>query len=549
MAESIGSVLERIDRLERALGRQSPATRTYPGDPMGYIRDVLRAKPTPDQERIAQSLLVPPFRTIVDSGHSVGKTWLAAALTNWWYDTYDPGVVITTAPTERDVVDLLWTEVRLQRQRVGLRSDFIGGRAPEMRTSDEHYAKGYTARDGMSFVGRHRERMLFIFDEADSVASNYYVTTKSMFKPESGHAWLCIGNPISTSSQAALEQLCVDRDGKPAWHVFNLSALDHPNLVAERKGKSGKDLPCPNAVSLAQVDQWIRDWCELLPDLQDMTSTDIEWPPGSATWWRPGPVAEARILGRRPSAGTWGVWSAWLWDNSCRHQEFGDAEILPEVGCDVARYGDDWTSFHVRWGPVSIAHESYNGLSQDRVAGRLKHWAQWCAAFANGKRDARAEPVKAQQIRCKVDDSPVSGGVIDLAGGYAFVGIQAGGKAQQAEWYPNKRSELWFRTAERARRGLVDLSRLPRDVLAKLRQQALAPEWAPNGAGQRVVEPKEETKARIGRSPDDMDALNLAYYDGGGFLAPSLVIPNVDARAEFERDYEGRGRMMFGKRG
>jgi hypothetical protein len=100
-----------------------------------------------------------------------------------WFDVFDPGVVITTAPTERDVVDLLWTELRLQRERAGLPCHFIGARAPEMRTSEEHYAKGYTARKGESFQGRHRQRMLFIFDEGEGVDSNYWTTAKTMFKP------------------------------------------------------------------------------------------------------------------------------------------------------------------------------------------------------------------------------------------------------------------------------------------------------------------------------------------------------------------------------
>jgi hypothetical protein len=35
-----------------------------------------------------------------------------------------------------------------------------------------------------------------------------------------------------------------------------------------------------------------------------------------------------------------------------------------------------------------------------------------------------------------------------------------------------------------------------------------------DSTGRRVVESKERTKARLGRSPDDMDALNLAYSAG-----------------------------------
>lgn len=525
---------EQIARLSRPLASR------FPGDPVGYCANVLHVKLTPDQVTIAQALIQHPFRVIVDSAHNIGKTFAAAALCSWWYDTYDPGVVITTAPTERDVVDLLWTEVRLLRSRAGLPDTFCGPRAPEMRTSDDHYAKGYTARKGESFQGRHRARMLFVFDEADGVESAYWTTTKTMFKPELGHAWLAIGNPVSTSSAGALEEQTTDASGNPAWRVINISALDHPNILEQL---AGRPAPYPNAVTLPQVDQWVRDWCEPVKE-EEHCSTDLYW---RGQWLRPGPVAEARMLGRRPSAGMYGLWSLRLWESCLVRQEWSDLSKLPEVGCDVARYGDDYTAFHVRWGNLSLAHETWNGWSEVKVAGRLKHWAQYAAEWINSLRPVQHEPIKPQQIRCKVDDSPVGGGVIDLAGGYSFVGISAARKAIDSEWYPNSRSELWFCTADRAREGRLDLSRLPKDALVRLRHQATAVTWEPNGLGQRVVEKKEVTKDKIGRSPDDMDAMNLAYYDGGGFLAPTLTIDNVDARQRLVPDRTIVRRGLFGR--
>jgi hypothetical protein len=52
---------------------------------------------------------------------------------------------------------------------------------------------------------------------------------------------------------------------------------------------------------------------------------------------------------------------------------------------------------------------------------------------------------------------------------------------------------------------------LSREAILELKRQALAPTWKVDGQGRRVVESKDETKKRIKRSPDDMDALNLAY--------------------------------------
>src|SRR2546423_913341 len=95
--------------------------------PVQYAKNRLKIETlTADQEQALDLLHVPPYRVLCLAGHDVGKTFLAAIAVNYWYDCYDPSVVITTAPTLRDVVDLLWTEVRLQRAFADLSADFIG---------------------------------------------------------------------------------------------------------------------------------------------------------------------------------------------------------------------------------------------------------------------------------------------------------------------------------------------------------------------------------------------------------------------------------------
>lgn len=517
--------------------------RSYLTDPVGYAREVLRVQPTPAQEEIALAILSRPYKVKAPSGHNVGKTFLAAWLVNWWYDTRDPGVVITTAPTQRDVVDLLWTEIRLQRTRAGLPSHFTGPRAPEMRTSDEHYAKGYTARLGQSFQGRHRERMLFVFDEDEGVEQTYWTAAKTMFQADGSSAWLCIGNPTTNDSQSALEELATDRDGSPAWKIVRLSSLDHPNIAEQL---AGRPPPIKDAVQLGQVDQWVQDWCEPIPADQ-VQPGDVEWRPGSGRWYRPGPIAEARMLGRRPSQGTYGVWPLALFERAVQASLVYDVATLPEIGCDVARFGDDWTCTHHRWGPVSLGHAAANGWSTTQTAGHLIQLARQLAALVNSQRDPKAEPVRSEAIPIKVDDDGVGGGVVDVLNdaGYTVYPVNAGRSARKPLDYPNRRSELWFDAAARARGGQLDLSRLPRDVLQRLRQQALAPVYTVDAAGRRVVEPKEKTKERLGRSPDDMDAVNLAYSEPGSFEVVAIETEQRSTRPQRETAAHRRG--IFGR--
>jgi hypothetical protein len=201
---------------------------------------------------------------------------------------------------------------------------------------------------------------------------------------------------------------------------------------------------------------------------------------------------------------------------------------LPEVGVDVARFGDDDTAFHVRCGPCSLHHEQFNGQDTNATVGRVKQLCRQYAAWAN---DRRPDRVTEYQIPVKVDDSGLGGGVVDRLreDGYAVAGIDAGTAALASNDYPRRRDELWFTVAEMARAGELDLSRLGEDTRDELGTEALAPKYKLDSKGRRQVEPKDETKKVLGRSPDGMDAVGLAFAHADG-LGPDDDVPEVGMR-------------------
>jgi hypothetical protein len=467
---------------------QARESRKYAHDPAAYAREVLGVQWWSKQVEIAEALLEPPYRVLVKASHSMGKTHLGGGLVNWWYDSYDPGLTLTTAPTDRQVHDLLWKEVRVQRGFE--RGGFPGPQKARLESAPDHFAHGFTARDGDAFQGHHAEHMLIVFDEAVGIAPAFWETAESMFGGE-GHAWLAIFNPTDTSSQAYAEELTGN------WRTISMSALEHPNIAAEL---AGLPPPFPAAMRLSRLQDLLKAWTTPVQGRQ--RPTDIEWPPASGVFLRPGPLAEARLLGRWPSQATNSVWSdgAWQMAEAANLPEPDDQPV--EIGCDVARFGDDFTSIHVRRGPVSLHHETANGWDTSETAGRLKQLAdQW----------GQHSGAEGKKVLVKIDDDGVGGGVTDQKAGYNFVGLSGANKAIEADGYPNRRSEMWFALADRATEGLFDLSRLPPDQRRELRRQALAPLWKVDAQGRRVVEPKVDTKKRIKRSPDDMDAANLAY--------------------------------------
>src|SRR5690242_15394371 len=95
--------------------RRDELRRSFPTDPVGYAEKVLEVTPWEAQKEAARAILQYPHRVLVKSGHNIGKSFLAAWLINWHFDSFQPGVTISTAPTHRDVCDILWKEVRMQR--------------------------------------------------------------------------------------------------------------------------------------------------------------------------------------------------------------------------------------------------------------------------------------------------------------------------------------------------------------------------------------------------------------------------------------------------
>ena len=102
-------------------------------------------------------------RVAVKSGNGLGKGFSAAVAILWFLVCHEPAVVLSTAPTFRQVRHVLWREVH----RLYLKGKYsLGGKLLETRLEmdGERFALGLSADSGDEFQGFHSPNMLIVVD-------------------------------------------------------------------------------------------------------------------------------------------------------------------------------------------------------------------------------------------------------------------------------------------------------------------------------------------------------------------------------------------------
>jgi hypothetical protein len=185
-----------------------------------------------------------------------------------------------------------------------------------------------------------------------------------------------------------------------------------------------------------------------------------------------------------------------------REPEYGFAPRI--LGVDPARFGDDRSVIFPRQGMVAHPPIVLRGVDNmtlaNRVAAKISEWRP-DAVFV---------------------DAGNGSGVVDRLRqlGHNIIEVWFGGKPID-EQYRDKRAEMWSAMADWLRLG----GAIPDDVA--LKQDLAAPTYSFSPQGKRVLESKDDLKARGLPSPDLGDALALT------FAAP--VAPRSERERFFER--------------
>jgi hypothetical protein len=165
---------------------------------------------------------------------------------------YKDSIVISTAPTERQVRDLLWAEIN----NLFIKSKTnLGGktRSTGFSFAPRWFATGITTTSGneedsaVRFQGYHSKHILVIMDEAVGIHPAIWEAVDGITNSDNAKI-LAVGNP-STPNCAFKKHL-----DSGEWNVLTVSALNHPNVLEKRE-------VVPGAVSYRWVKDKIKRWC------------------------------------------------------------------------------------------------------------------------------------------------------------------------------------------------------------------------------------------------------------------------------------------------
>ena len=452
--------------------RRKPASAPAPSDGRhhGYARNCVRfvtevlshgGLPYPKQEEIFR-LAARHRRVSVVGCNGSGKDWAAARIVLWWVETRAKAKAVVTGPTQRQVEEVVWREMRMAH---GMARDQLQGQMYTSRyvVGDDRFALGFATDSAYNLQGFHSPNLLVVVTEAHAVEQQHMEALKRL-NPK---LLLLTGNPLTMSGE-----FYDSHHGRRAlYSTVEVSAFDTPNLI------EGRDDAVPGM---------------LTPD--DVEERKLEWGEDN-------PLYRASILGQFPESledtliPLDGVRRATeRWHASAP----SDAEPW-FMGVDVARFGADKTVLCLRRGVRLEEMHQISGADTMQVVGRVVDLA-------------RRHGVRA----IFVDGAGVGGGVVDRLRelGEPVVDVQVGASAQHKTRFANLRAELFWGLRERFRRDVISIPDDP-----ELAGQLVALRYDYDSIGHIKIEGKPEMRSRGLPSPDKADALALAFM-----RAPSLGV-------------------------
>lgn len=450
-------------------------------------------------------------RVSIAACHSVGKTWSMARVALWFLSSFRGSIVITTAPTNRQVEKLLWGELRAAYKRAKYP---IGGRLlnKELKIDDDWYAIGFSPeksagsdskeQSGSSFQGFHADYVMIIFDEATGISADVHKMAEGLMTSGILVKWVQIANPTTRACEF------YKTFSDPAWYNIYLTCFDSPNLVANGitdLHRLNRELKKLRELDQAERLEYIENYEKPTPHL-----LSCQWVVSRALKWGVDhPLFQSKALGIFPEVDDNVI--VQLQDVEAAIARDYDIETIDQkryIGIDVARYGDDDSVITVLVGPKQTHLKTLTKRSVTAVSGEA-------ISIINEKPSTPTVVL--------IDCTGIGAGVHDILEEHyrrdrsvEIVEIHFG---QVPDMATDKKKEVdeikkrYFNLKAR----MFDL--LGYDIREDLElfddtiylEELPTIQFSYNSKGKMVIESKDDYKKRTGKkSPDSSDSLGLA---------------------------------------
>lgn len=420
-------------------------------DPKWFFDTIIKRPLWEKEEEIL--LAIKDFKEVsVKSCNASGKTYTAGGIVHWYLMGFDEAVVITTAPTGRQVKEVLWREIKaacsgkhLYPEKAMLET--------KINLQNKCFALGLATDSPDQFQGFHSKNLMVIVDEASGIDEVIFEAIDGL-KPSK---ILLLGNPLRTTGRFA------NTFKEEGVKKISISAFDTPNLKEDR-------IVIPGLITKEDVEKFKQRYGE-----------DSD-------------VYRVRALGEFPKAESDVLISIDEVFQAINREVVVNPQFEKKMGVDIARYGDDRSVIVERQMEKVLRKEVIKGADLMSLAGQII-------------KIAKEDYIKPENIN--LDVIGMGAGVVDRLReqGWRVNGINVATSSRDSEHYANLRAELynqikdWIKKAQLTKDDdWYELTNVKYKFTSK---------------GQMIMESKEDMKKRGIPSPDVADALALTFANQG----------------------------------
>lgn len=428
-------------------------------------------------------------RVSVRACHGISKTICAATIAITFFNLYKNAIVITTAPTFRQVNLLLWKEIR---HIYSQNNNFLRGECltVDIKTATDSYVVGFSTDRADAIEGFHSPHILWILDEAKGLPQWVYDAIEGSMT--GGFAKVLeISTTDGADQQCPLRKHQSEKRGK--WHCIKLSAFDSPFVAVGKFPEYQKHIN----KKLYDYGKPItgREWPKKLENKMQICTT-LEIKDKEDLWKEKRPdLWETKILGDFSSEGTSNVIPL-KWVESAINAEVDDGDGITCYGFDIARMGDDMTVLTPKTG---------KRLMEAIVWGKKK------TTYTTG---IAIQETALEEI-IKIDADGMGSGVYDRLAelGHAVIGLRSGKNAFDEIKFENLKAEMWWNAREIFERQYErgNVISIPDDP--ELIEDLTGCKYIVKSNGRIIMEKKDDYKKRLGRSPDKGDSAVYCLYE------------------------------------